>query len=131
VAVEELPYRRLAGWQKSYALAIKVMELAEEPQFTGRTDLARQMTRAAMSVPAIVAVGDGRGTRLDFASFLDRARGSLFELDNWLLACRDRGLLPDDRHSALQRDLLEVNAVLWSLRKSQRDSTDEPRRRSY
>lgn len=88
--MDRLPYRNLVAWQRAYALAIDVLEAVRTPAFRDDRDLQRQLIRAIMSVPANVAEGQGRGTPLDFASFVDRARGSLFEADTWLLAARSR-----------------------------------------
>jgi four helix bundle protein len=126
----ELPYRRLIGWQKAFALAKEVLDLVESPRFRRHPDLARQVSRAATSVPANVAEGNGRGTRLDFASFVDRARGSFFELDSWLLLCSERGLIDADDYARLHADVLETNAVLWKLRESQRQRSGGDRNRS-
>jgi four helix bundle protein len=76
-----LPYREMIAWQKGYALALDVVRLAERWQEPRLRSFRDQVTRSAMSVPANIAEGHGRGTQADFASFLDRARGSLFELD--------------------------------------------------
>ena len=125
----DLPYRELIAWQKGYALALRVVEITERWNQPGQWNLRDQVSRCAMSIPASIAEGHGRGTQLDFSSFLDRARGSLFELDTWLLAARDRGHLKAEEHVGLSAGISEVNAILFALRESlRRKAVTEPRR---
>ena len=79
----DLPYRKLIVWQKAHALAMSVLDLAESGSLAKQWELRDQIIAAALSVPANIAEGNGRSTPLDYASFLDRARGSLFETDYW------------------------------------------------
>src|SRR5690606_21314497 len=99
------------------ALAMAIVDIAESEPLRQRRDVQSQLRSAALSVPANVAEGHGRGTSADFASFVDRARGSLFEVDNWLLVCRDRSWLEERVYQGLTSDLREVNALLFALRR--------------
>jgi four helix bundle protein len=69
-----------------YPLA-KLMPRAEEFRITS------QLLRAAASVPANVAEGWMRGTRKDYAHFISIARGSLAELETFLLLSVRTGLI--------------------------------------
>ncbi len=110
-----LPYRNLVAWQKAYTLAMDSMDLCQSEALAQQRWFRDQLARAAMSVPANLAEGNGRSTPNDYAAFVDRARGSLFELDTWLLACRDRGYLAADAHLALESRAQELSAMLLSL----------------
>lgn len=114
--MEQLPYRRFLVWEKANALALDVLVLADEEPLKRRFWMRNQVCDAAMSIPVNIAEGAGRGTNLDFANFLDRARGSLFELDVWLNALSSRGELAASRHEQFQLRILELNAMLVSLR---------------
>jgi four helix bundle protein len=81
-----------------------------------------------MSVPANIAEGSGRGTSVDFAGFLDRARGSLFELDMWLYTTQRRGWLSDEDYDAFAERIHEVNAMLFALRDTLRNRETPARR---
>ena len=127
--MEQLPYRKLAATAKAEGLADMVLEIAESPEIGRRYWLARQISACAMSVPANIAEGTGRGTNLDFASFVDRARGSLFELDVWMRMCCRRGYISTEQEQDILARVLEINAMLYALRANlhRRDQDDRSR----
>ena len=113
-----LPYRQLAVWQRSQALAVSLMQ--ESKRGNWESFLRDQICRAAFSVPANIAEGNGRSTPLDYAGFIDRARGSLYELDSWLDACQRLGLLSSQRCDDLATEVSELSAMLFALGRSLR-----------
>jgi four helix bundle protein len=114
-AVDKLPYRDLIVWQRSRALASRVFDIAESPSFRTRFFYRDQMCRAAMSVPANVAEGNGRSTPLDYASFVVRAHGSLFELDTWLVVAADRGWVNAADWGEIKDEIGQISAMLNAL----------------
>jgi four helix bundle protein len=110
-----LPYRELVVWRRAYDLAIEVVELTESPSFGRRWYLRDQIARAALSIPANIAEGNGRSTPLDYAAFLDRARGSAYELDTWLLMSKDLRRIPADTHSRLEAEVQAISAMLLTM----------------
>ncbi|MGE3074673.1 MAG: four helix bundle protein [Dehalococcoidia bacterium] len=111
----KLPYRELKVWQRSQRLADQVLTLGESRPFANRFFFRDQMCDAAMSVPANIAEGNGRSTPLDYASFLDRSRGSLFELDTWLFTAANRGWIPTDLHESLEDEIQQLSAMLLRM----------------
>lgn len=73
-----------------------------------------------MSVPANIAEGNGRSTPLDYAAFVDRSRGSLFELDSWLLGAAEKGWLATTQHERLEDEAQQLSAMLLALARSLR-----------
>lgn len=110
-----LPYRQLLVWQKAQELAMDILDLADGPGLANRFSFRDQMCRAALSVPANIAEGNGRSTPLDYAAFLDRARGSLYELDTWLFTAGQRRYISPEVVAALEPRISEVSAMLLSL----------------
>lgn len=110
-----LPYRRLVVWQRSQRLADQVLNLAETKPFLRNWYFRNQMCDAAMSVPANIAEGNGRSTPLDYASFLDRSRGSLFELDTWLVTAAGRGWIPPDLQASFEDEIQQLSAMLLTM----------------
>ncbi len=80
--------------------------------------LTSQLRRAAVSVPANIAEGQGRRSKAEFRQFLGNARGSLLELDTHLeLALRLEYLSPST-HAPLQEQLREVWRIINGLLRS-------------
>lgn len=114
--MSRLPYRQLEVWQQAKALAHEVLDLAESEAFARRPYFRDQLCRAALSVPANIAEGNGRGRPLDYASFVDRARGSLFEVDTWITICTERGLIDAPQQAHFAEEISRLSAMLLSLR---------------
>jgi four helix bundle protein len=74
-------YEKLRVWQAGMELADVAYQLTRTMPDTERFGLISQIRRAAVSVPANIAEGYGRGSGKDFLRFLRIARGSLFELE--------------------------------------------------
>ena len=87
-------YRDLIVWQKGLKLAAMTYRLAKLMPRQEEYRLASQMLRAAASVPANVAEGHMRGSRKDYARFVTISRGSLAELETFLLLAIEVELAP-------------------------------------
>jgi four helix bundle protein len=82
--------------------------------------LARQMRRAAVSVPSNIAEGQGRDSDRSFALFLSQARGSLYELETQTELARNLGMLPLQQAQGLLAKAGEINRMLNALRSTLR-----------
>ena len=82
-----------------------------------RFGLVDQIRRAAVSIPANIAEGCGRGSDMDFARFLQIAMGSASELEYELLLSTDLGYLPPENGAAIAAQIIEVKQMLSSLLK--------------
>ena len=115
-------YRDLLVWQKGMHLAVlsyrQTQNLPKQEEYC----LTSQIVRAASSIPANIAEGHGRGTRKDYAHFVSIARGSLFELETFVLLVKELQLV----EASLCDDLLsvsdEVSRMLASLRARLKDT---------
>ena len=92
-------YRDLLVWQRGMFITEQVYRLARSFPRDELFGLTSQTRRAAVSVPANIAEGYGRGTRQSYAAFLRIARGSLKELETHLLIAERVGLA-DQNHTA-------------------------------
>jgi four helix bundle protein len=77
--------------------------------------LTSQIRRAAMSVPANIAEGQGRRLKGEFLQFLGNARGSLLELDTHLEIAFRLDILGEQVHAKLCDQLIEVRRLLNGL----------------
>ncbi len=108
-------YRDLIAWQAGIALVKRVYGatrlLPKEEQY----GLCQQMRKAAVSVPANIAEGWGRGRRRDYVSFLRVARGSLYETETQVVLCRELAYLTDQQAGALLKDTESCSKLLHRL----------------
>ena len=77
-------YRDLRVWQSASALGVEAYRLTESFPNARGGDIVAQIRRAALSVPANIAEGNGRPHRADYLRFLGIAHASLAELDSHL-----------------------------------------------
>ena len=111
-------YRDLEVWQ----LAMRLAHLGYDctnlfPQIE-RYVLVPQVRRAALSVPANIAEGRGREHTGDFLNFLSTARGSLQELETYLLFANQRHYLTDAQLEGPMEVADHVSRKLWRLRQT-------------
>lgn len=109
-------HRDLTVWQKSMDLVEVVYSLTRGFPDQERYRLVHQATRAAVAVPANIAEGHARGTRRDYAQFIAIARGSLMELETYvMIGERLHYTARTDAAEALER-ISEVSRMLTALR---------------
>jgi four helix bundle protein len=80
-----MDFQKLDGWQRAVDLAVECYRVTDLLPPHERYGLASQIRRAAISVPANIAEGKGRGSQRELARFLTIARGSLMELETHLI----------------------------------------------
>jgi four helix bundle protein len=80
--------------------------------------LTDQLRRAAVSVPANIAEGQGRRSKGEFRQFLGNARGSLLELDTHLELAMRLGYIKPECHAELALKLQEVRRLTNGLLRS-------------
>jgi four helix bundle protein len=78
-------FRGLLVWRQAMTLAKQCYTLTRSLPREERYGLTSQIRRAAISIPANIAEGNGRETRGAYISFLRIAQGSLRELETYLL----------------------------------------------
>ena len=85
-------------------------------QFTrGYGFLVDQLNRAALSISANIAEGNGRFTKADRRNFFVIARGSVQECVPLLELAQRRKLITSERHRDLKNELSEISMMLSGL----------------
>jgi len=111
-------FKELQVWQKSMALTKAIYQTIQSfPKFE-LWALARQMCRAASSIPCNIAEGQGRGTRADYRHFVINARGSSAELETQLIIARKVGYLTEQTFSNLIEQTHGIRRMLNGLIRS-------------
>jgi four helix bundle protein len=77
--------------------------------------LTSQTRRAAASIPANIAEGCGRDSKVELARFLHISMGSASELEYHLILSHDLKFLNDETYRRLESQVIEVKRMLASL----------------
>ena|SRR5215510_7644289 len=108
-------FRGLLVWHQAMGLAKGSYALTKNFPRDERYGLTVQIRRAAISVPANIAEGNGRRTRKDYVSFLRIAQGSLRELETYLLLVVEVNLATREATEPLLLQLESVARLLNRL----------------
>src|SRR3954462_15767747 len=101
-------HRDLIAWQKGMDLVVLVYQATAEFPKHELYGLMRQIRRAAASIPANIAEGQGRRSKSEFCQFLGNARGSLLELDTHLELAFRLKYLTASQYERIHKNLDEV-----------------------
>ncbi|MCF7732515.1 MAG: four helix bundle protein [Akkermansiaceae bacterium] len=94
-------FEELEAWQAGRELRMFVFrEIVPLLKHQREYDLSDQIKRASRSVTHNIAEGHGRYHYLDNCRFCSQARGSLNEVLDQLITCRDDSLIPDPLYEA-------------------------------
>jgi len=118
--VETRSYRELFAWQKSMAVVKIVYAQSQSWPREELVGLTSQIRRAAVSVPANIAEGQGRTGKREFAHHLSIAKGSLHELETLILIASDLRYLDRTVRDALLAQTDEVGRLIGGLLRSLR-----------
>jgi four helix bundle protein len=108
-------YKELEVWQKGVSLATSMYEVTRSFPDTEKFGLTSQIRRAAISVPANIAEGWGRGSTKEYVQFLLVARGSLLELETHLIVAERLGYLNADDSAAARGRVQSISMMLNRL----------------
>jgi four helix bundle protein len=111
-------HRDLIAWQKAMDLVGSVYKLSKSFPKEELYGLTSQLRRAAVSVPANIAEGQGRRSKAEFKQVLGNARGSLLEVDTHLEIALRLEYLNSAGHALVQAQVREVARIVNGLRRS-------------
>src|SRR5712692_4913528 len=96
-------YKDLDVFQLSYQLALKISKVARSFPGPEQFELARQLRRAARSIPANIVEGWAkRSSAAEFKRYLQVAIGSCDEARMWLEMSRDEGYVSEAQCNELE-----------------------------
>ena len=108
-------FRKLTVWHKSYELVLGVYNCTKKFPKEELYGLVSQLQRAVVSVPANIAEGYERNHRKEYVQFLHIAKGSLGEVETYLMLGRDLEYLTDDEYGELESLRADVGRLLRGL----------------
>ena len=111
-------YRDLVVWQKGIDLVLACYEICRGFPDDEKFGLTSQLRRAAVSVPANIAEGNGRGSAKAFVNFLWIANGSLTEVETHIHIANQLNYITDDIYTSVLQRTQEIGRMLTGLRRS-------------
>ena len=108
-------YRDLVVWKKSMSLVLDIYRDTNTFPKVETYGLVSQLRRAAVSVPSDIAEGQARLSTAEFKQSLGHARGSLMEVETYILLARELGYLEPDQSENLLSSSAEVGKILNGL----------------
>jgi four helix bundle protein len=108
-------YRDLIVWKKSMSLVLEVYRSTNAFPKTEIYGLASQLRRAVVSIPSNIAEGQARLTTAEFKQSLGHARGSLMEVETYILLAQELSYMESDQSEGLLGRTAEVGKILNGL----------------
>ena len=109
-------YHDLKVWHKAMDLAKMCHTLTKTFPKDEMYGMTSQLRRAASSIPANIAEGQGRQGTKEFLNFLSIARGSLYEVETHLQLSHRYDYLTEEQIQPLLAVADEISRMLSGLR---------------
>jgi four helix bundle protein len=116
----------LIVWQKAVRLVVVLYDLTKGFPKEETYGPMSQIRRAATSIPANIAEGQGRRLKGEYQHFLGNARGSLWELDTHIEVSFLLGFITEAQYQDIRTKLDEIGRMLNGLMRSISDSSLPP-----
>ena len=115
-------FEEILAWQKARKVTKRIYEITGSGNFAKDFGLRDQIRRAAVSIMANIAEGQGRFSTKEFANFLNIAHGSIAETQSHLYIALDLDYLNQDDFTEIYDLLDEVARMTMSLMKHLRNA---------
>jgi four helix bundle protein len=104
------------AYKRAFHLSNNVWNIVISWEYFPKNTVGSQFVRAADSISANIAEGFGRYSKKDKIKFYRIAVGSLKESLDWNEKSKHRGLIPDEDHEFILKELnslhLEINQLI-------------------
>lgn len=120
-------FEEILAWQKARAVTRQVYLLSNRGELAKDFSLRDQMKRASVSIMANIAEGHGRRTSVEFANFLNIARGSAVELQSHLYVALDLAYISQVEFDDVYHQLEEISKMAISLAQYLRKNSENSR----
>jgi four helix bundle protein len=115
---EKHSFKKLTVWQKTYLLALDIYKQTQDFPSSELYGLTSQLRRSVVSILANIAEGSERQHPKEFLQFLSVARGSLAEVETYLLLAKDLGYISEKEFDESEEQRKEIGRLLRGLYKS-------------
>ena len=93
----------LVVWQEAHNLVLRIYDLLDHFPEREKYALVQQLIRAAVSVPANIAEGFRRRSKLEKVRFYNIAQGSLAEVTYFLILAKDLNYIENDQRDKIDQ----------------------------
>ena len=111
-------FKSLTVWQKAYQFGLDNYRLTRNFPRHEQFGLASQIRRAGISISANIAEGYERQYRKEYIQFLNIAKGSLGEIETYLMFSKDLGYMTETLYQEMEIKRQEIGKMLRGLIKS-------------
>lgn len=115
---EKHSFKQLNLWQKAYLFVLNIYKQTQQFPSFELYGLTSQIRRGAVSILANIAEGSERQYKKEFVQFLSIARGSLAEVETYLMLSKDLGYITKDEFAQLEELRKEIGRLLRGLSRS-------------
>ena len=110
-------FEDILAWQKARQVTKRIYEITTGDNFVRGFGLCDQIRRAAVSITANIAEGQGRHSDKEFANFLNFAHGSVAETQSHLYIALDLNCLIQGAFAEIYSLLDEIGSMTMGLMK--------------
>ena len=111
-------FKDLIIWQKSHQLTLKIYKLTKQFPDAEKFGITSQIRRAAYSIPSNIVEGHSWNSNKEFKYFLSIAKGSLSELEYFLILNKDLEYIAVDEFKEFDAKVVEISKILYSFTKN-------------
>lgn len=108
----------LEAWKKTHQLVMNIYNITNDFPKEEQFGLISQLRRAASSITANIAEGFERYHFNDKIRFYYQARGSVGEVQNFLILSKDLGVVSNENYFELEEKVNETRRLINGLIKS-------------
>lgn len=108
-------FSQLKAWQESHILVLMTYKMTKSLPKDEMFGLSSQMRRAAISITSNIAEGFSRNTKGEKRQFYGIAKGSLTELQNQFIVCRDVKYLDTMEFNVLFKQTVTASKLIYGL----------------
>jgi four helix bundle protein len=113
-------FEDLEVWQLSVELAKEIYLITKNFPKDEQYGITSQIRRSVISISSNIAEGSGRGTKIDFARFVNIAIGSGAELKSQIIVARELEYIKNDKSEPLIDLINQIGRMLKGLERSLR-----------
>jgi four helix bundle protein len=108
-------FEDIQAWQKARDVTLLIYQITGNSNFAKDFGLKDQIRRASVSIMANIAEGHGRRTGVEFANFLNIARGSAAEVQSHLHIAAALNYISQKEFDEIYQTLTEISRMLLAL----------------